>query len=223
MKSCFKLWVEMGICIPLFFLFIGCGGPSSNQAKTTVIKQEQESSGVLVLKEISGSTLAYLKSNKVIHLGESVQTILSLFPKPEGAIAIRTLPPSLAPPLVANGWDTENESLGVISQEDKVVLIMHTYNQMNPYKAEEMYMRYFKHFGRPSQELLSSDSKYWFWDSRSTRLMIASSVDTRGDYCLTVAFGVHLVMDRLRMNARDAKEDQLKANQLLKKNKNSKK
>lgn len=223
MKRYFELCKRKGICFFFLFLLIGCGGPSSNQAKAKVAKQEQQTPNRTLLSEISGSTLAYLKYNKFIHLGESAQTILSLFPKPDGAITIQTLPPSLAPPLVANGWDAENESLGVISQEDKVVLIMHTYNQVNVHKAEETYTRYLKHFKRPTQEMSGLYSKYWFWDSGSTRLMIASSIDSKGVHNLTIAFGVHSVMDRLRMDPKDAKEDQTKAAQLLEKNKNLKK
>ena len=222
MKNRYVVWGKVGLSLSFFFLIAGCGS-SSKQTKQEGIKQEQQTPSRTLLSEISGSTLAYLKYNKFIHLGESAQTILSLFPKPEGAVAISTLPPSLSPPLVANGWDAENESLGIISEDDKVILMMHTYNQVNDHKIEETYTRYLKHFKRPTQELSGLHSKYWFWDSGSTRLMIASSIDSKGVHNLTIAFGVHSVMDRLRMDPKDAKEDQTKAAQLLEKNKNLKK
>lgn len=202
-------------CLGLFATFILAGCVSSNRSPDAGMPKPGFLHAQTQLgAELSSSSLVYLRDHHKIHLGEDTQKVLGYFSKPSKATSANTLPSSLGPPLVATGWSSKEEGLGVISENDKVVFILHTFNHFNEQTVKEVYGRYQKQFG-PPQELLGKYSSYWFWHAGNQRLMISSSLDNKGNWAVTVALGIVSIMDALRMNLDDAKADQAKAATLL--------
>jgi hypothetical protein len=193
-------------------LLTGC---TNKNPVSEASQQSEDSSGIPYPVVLRPSHLAIISDKVSVYLGSSAESAMKLFTRPADAVAVKTLPTSLPLGYVALGWKTETESLGTISQKDQVVLIIHTQRDISKSKAGSVFDQFEKTYGKPLKVLEKEHSIYKFWEANKQRLMICYTADHSQKWHITVALGVNVLMDALRMNAKDAALDQNQAEKML--------
>jgi len=166
------------------------------------------------------SELALIRQSGRVHVGDSTEAALVIFPPLQKSKEITELPEVL-PGLSPAGWQAENEGFGMAVKDGKVALAMLTLNLLEASDVKNIADTYEADLQRTADETMSdSRVRYWFWSSKigplgAQRLMVCSRTDKEGKRSIVVALGDSSVMDALRMSPDAARADISKSESIL--------
>jgi len=196
-------WVLAIFALPTL---CGCAGTSDNSALS-------ETTGPRIGKPQSikfgpKANLGLLNGSRRLHVGDPWKEGLSFYAKPENAADIRDVPPGWETLYRGRGWQTNNESFGILIYEDYVALAIRIYEHADEDFFNETLARYQARF--PDLKPISETAKvarYLFAQENKDRLMICATRAYAGDLTITIAVGHADVMDGLHMSPDAAKVD----------------
>lgn len=212
-----------GVIFLASLALLGCGSSpatsNSNGNKETVTPPARTISVEDVESPLIGSdvNLGLLHESQTLHIGDNVDTVFEQdFPRPDKASNVTQMPPGLDNTFRARGWETANESFGVVLKGGRVGLAIYTVTGSDEDFLNELVARYISRFGEPGEKVGAAGVRYWFWQDRDVRLMICSGYSEDGRLSVTSALGLKSLMDFLRMDIVSAREDREEAERLLK-------
>lgn len=129
-----------------------------------------------------------------LRLGEQYADIEPRIAVPKNAFEFTELPPGLTPPFRARGWQSSREGLGVVTYNERVVLIMRQREQASPGDYEEARSFYTSEYPLiPAETVSGGKSQNTFLRKDGQTLMISATRSDAG-LTLTVAIGQDEVM-----------------------------
>jgi hypothetical protein len=166
------------------------------------------------------SELVLIRQSGRLHVGDSVESALVLYPPLQKSKELSELPATV-PGLSASGWQGENEGFGMAAKDGRVALALRSQDLLEAGDLSTIVRNYESEIGRQADDLpQSSRGQYWFWTSQraptgAQRLMIYSRTGKSGKRSVVIALGDSTVMDALRMNPQAARNDLDKAEAVL--------
>lgn len=148
------------------------------------------------------------KEDRSLKLGDSLQQALRVFPEPSGAFHYADLPEGFALPYQSSVWETNREGFGVITYNDKAVLVMHQVEGVDQERLNQVVEAFRSMGGTTTYEFIPGGRvNYWFWEDRSQRLMVCGMLIDQKNLRITIALGERTVMDALGISATKARID----------------
>lgn len=213
----------------------GCGSQPAPQAQAPVPPTpapELNGDGVPTKQTIvlatpavpAEGTLGMVHNGELVRVGEDLEDVLRVFPKPKGAYQFEEEPPVGHDTLKATVWEGRGQSLAVLHlpsrQNRRTVLAMYTLDNVADSVINQVLAEHESVWQPCRDPLFGEQSTYRFWTQGPSRLMIVESKDLKDRKSLTVVIGHYEVMDALRMSPSLALEDQAEALEIFQKAKN---
>jgi len=204
---------------------VGCGGPSAPTANSgqQAPAPEVNADGVPTKQTIllptplapADGALGMVHNGELVRVGEDLDDVLRIFPKPKGAYQFEEEPPVGHDTMKATVWEGRGQSLAVLhlpSRDNRrVVLAMYTLENVADSVVNQIVAEHDAVWQPCRDPLFTEQSTYRFWTQGPARLMIVESKDPKDRKSITVAIGHYEVMDALRMSPSLAVEDQAEA------------
>lgn len=195
-------WISLSFGLAL----VGCQGGRSAGAPPLVSKVAVE---VTPLDENARADELYLLSGTSrIAVGDNAgEVLVGGFKKPDRAVTATRLPPGLDDTFRFTGWESTERSVGLISRNRTVLLAFESQENISQEKCDKAISVYGKLFGLPSRDIKRPHSHYYFWEQGKVRMMVCTTVDSRGVVSMSSAIGVLPLMDKFRMEPNQAEKD----------------
>ena len=213
LRSSSQVFLGLGL---LSILIVGCGQPLDLEAL-----EAEDAAPSFEAEFPSDPEFGLLNDGATVKVGEPVQSALDAFPRPEGAYDFNSPPADFEEEFAAAGWEHRKMGFAVMHKNSVVVSAMWREKGITSDDITRLVRRYENRFGEPHQMVPSTarevqEIQYWFWQVGTERLCLVSTIDHQGELAFVAAVGRTDVMDALRMNPGDAREDVEKAIELLK-------
>ncbi len=174
---------------------------------TTETVEPLSASRVTMSSFAASSRLEMVEEDSVIRVGQEAEVALSdAYARPKKGTALTELPPGFDDTFEVTGWEIYDRSLAVLAKDGRVVLALDNREKTTDEVAESIVQRYVSLHGEPMVTVENERVRYQFWQEGTVVLMI-SDVQGQSGRTLTVALGLQLPMERLRMSPEYARED----------------
>lgn len=211
-----KFWRSASL-IALGLTLLGCGNgegaaPFDMSAVPSTTRLE-----VMVPRGIDAGDLGLHRKDVTVRVGDMVDDVFRALPVPKDGFATREDAPIVGDGISSRGWESPEESFGVISKDGRVVLAVDTYEKIDEERYAELRELYLTRYAAEIGGQISSERvNYWFASDGKQRLMLCTVLDARERRSLTVAIGVPEVMDALFMSPDDARQHAERSDALIK-------
>lgn len=153
-----------------------------------------------------------LKGTAKLTLFSTEDEAFRVFPRPSNGFDFFEEAPLTGENYVAKGWQSKVEAFGVVLLRNKVVLAHYTLENADFDTIQSAVREYEAAFGRPAEPTVPGElGSYWFWESGSVRMMIATNKDAKGKSILVLTLGDLDIMNALRMSPEGARQDLVEA------------
>ena len=143
----------------------------------------------------------------VIQIGQSTSLDFSGgFKKPTRATVLSELPPVLDDGFDSRGWETPDRHFSTVGKDGRLVLALDHFNSIDKVESTVIIQDYQLRLGAPDSIVETEHTKYIFWQDGTVRLMLLQD-SGGGQTRFTQALGIVKLMDALRINPENARED----------------
>lgn len=199
----------------LLVVTVGCAAPDLTKGQGSV-PPTSPASDLPVPDPTVKSRVALVRSGRSVKVGDTPSAAFGVFGPPPRAWDFREMPPSLAPPYGARGWETTREGFGVITYNDVVVAAMRQIDDAPPSQLAEILQEHEAALGVARTEFVAGTQvRYWFWEDGPHRLMVSALNRPRGELHVTVAMGDRAVLDILGISPAKATDDSLRVEEIM--------
>lgn len=201
---------------------IGCGpGKTADDTKSEPVLGLERSAVRTPAKvtppDFSKRTdLRMIRKGEVLHVGDSVDDALRIFPEDKSAFHLADMPPGWKDDSYrCVGWDTASTGFGAIVYNDRIALALYHEDRITEDRLKEILDTYDRGLSMPATLVTGSRVRYWFWEQEPHRLMICA-VQVPGDGLnVSIALGDIQIMDLFRMKKEAAENDERAAEDLF--------
>lgn len=163
----------------------------------------------------SAANLTFETDGQTVVVGDAMDKVALLFPKPARAFPIADLPEGFSSQFDMRGWEMAATSIGFIGARGRLALILEILDRADEDMIQNRVARAAEASGPFSETVTVGSIRYWFWETQGARKMICASPDEGGRLSLTTALGHPKLMTALRMNRELAEQDAVAAQKLL--------
>lgn len=218
----------LGVFLGLFVMVLaGCSAPEAKVEEPVAKKTDSDTVETPVPNRSRpvdlpmNGKLAFFRTQdgKIVkaQVGDSLEHVFSVFPKPPRAIDANELPAELkGRGLTAQGWDNPTgrpaDAFATIMAGGRSGLLMRQLIRTTSDGLEAQIEIAKANFGEPTNKPISvGNIGYWFWEDSGQRYMICAIKHSEKDIDITVSLGTDELMNTLRMSPTAASADAKKA------------
>ena len=208
-------FLKIGLLLGLSCLMLGGCAPEELRQINGNEVEPVTSKDVAITSYSMSSKLEMVDGDSVIRVGQLLEDSLrGSYGKPPKATSLTELPPGLDETFEVKGWETYKRTFALVAKEDRVALALDFWEDADASKIRDAETEYELKFGKPDFTVVTDRNSYSFWQDGSVRLMTLQS-EGRNGMSFTVALGLTVLMDHLRMSPDTARNDAARAEQLL--------
>jgi hypothetical protein len=186
---------HFAIAVGLGLLTIGCGSADLMSPEKPVVNAE-------LLRgfndRVTGSSFALMAGRKALHLGDSIEKAMMVFPRPSRGLPNEELPAGFPESYKVRGWETPSEGFGVIVFADQIELMMRQFASISDEESKSV-LREVQEINERATLLHTVLEKYELWtsDDGSDRLVISRTPLGKEKYQMTITIGHRVLVNQL--------------------------
>jgi hypothetical protein len=201
----------------------GCGAPARTSAAPPADLSVAENPALV---EFTPESLAFIDrpirsvvfeliSDQEVHIGDSLDDVYKLLPRPRMAFPMTEVPPGLSSRFTVKGWESRLGAVGLIGSGGRLALYLEVLDQADEEAIRDKVQLAKRLHGEPTSIIERDEIRYWFWEDVQARKMISVAPDPQGRRTLASAMGHPEIMSALRMSPGLAEVDASAAVEVL--------